>query len=116
MMLTAKQLDHFKVFGFVALRKVLDTGEIEELNREFRVAMEVAYPHVQFDGTQRHWTTLLGPQTPTFAALLEDPRFCEVAEQLFGPDTFAVTVDGNRYVGNTPWHPDTRSRHQYGVK
>ena len=27
-----------------------------------------------------------------------------------------MNTDGNRYTGNTRWHPDTGSIHQYGVK
>jgi hypothetical protein len=54
--------------------------------------------------------------TPFLASLLEDPRFCEAAEQLYGDDVFGIASDINRYVGDTHWHPDTGSIHQYGVK
>ena len=60
--------------------------------------------------------TMLGPSTPFFASLLEDPRLCNVAEQLYGDDTLGIVTDANRYVGHKRWHPDTGSIHQFGVK
>ena len=59
---------------------------------------------------------MMGPKTPFFASLLEDPRLNDVAEKLFGEDCLGVGTDANRYVGDTGWHPDTRNLHQYGVK
>ena len=50
---------------------------------------------------------MLGPQTPFFAHLPEDPRFYQVAEQLYGDDVFGMAADANRYVGDTRWHPTT---------
>ena len=48
---------------------------------------------------------MMGPETPFFTNIPEDPRFSEVAEQLYGDDVFFIVSDANRYVGNTSWHP-----------
>jgi len=48
--------------------------------------------------------------------MLEDKRFLTIARQLYGDDVLGMNTDGNRYTGNTRWHPDTGSVHQYGVK
>jgi hypothetical protein len=55
-------------------------------------------------------------ETPLFASLLEDPRFVAPARQLYGEDVLGICVDGNRYVGDTGWHPDSADPSQYGVK
>jgi len=115
-MLTEQQYLHFQTFGFVALRQVFTSDEFKRLDAEFNSALEAAYRHAPFDGTTRHWAPMMGPSTPVFASLLEDARICEVAEQLYGEDTLGIITDANRYVGDTRWHPDTGSIHQFGVK
>lgn len=115
-MLTEQEVHYFKTFGFLILRQVFDQDELKTINEEFEHALTAAYRHAPFDGTRRHWVPMLGSDTPFFAGLLEDLRFCRVAEQLYGEDVFGVACDANRYVGDTQWHPDTRSPHQYGVK
>ncbi|MDP6042230.1 MAG: phytanoyl-CoA dioxygenase family protein [Candidatus Latescibacteria bacterium] len=115
-MLTEKQIHYFNTFGFVILRQVFTQDELQTINAEYKHRLETAYQHAPFDGTQRHWVPMLESDTPFFANLLEDPRFYEVAEQLYGKDVFGIASDANRYVGDTKWHPDTRSAHQYGIK
>jgi hypothetical protein len=115
-MLTEQQIMHFNTFGFLIFRQLFSPDELRTCDAEFHHALETAYRHAPFDGTRRHWVPMLGPETPFFASLLEDPRFCEAAEQLYGDDVIGIIVDANRYVGNTGWHPDTGSVHQFGVK
>ena len=115
-MLTEQQIIHFQTFGFLIFRKLFSPDELTILNAEFDRALESVYRHTPFDGTRRHWVPMMGPETPFFASLLEDSRFCDVTEQLYGEDAFGVICDANRYVGDTRWHRDTGSRHQYGVK
>ena len=115
-MLTEAQLFQSHTFGFLIFRQLFRPDEVETLRREFRQAMEARYRHAPFDGTRRHWLPMMGAETPFFAGLLEDPRFCETAEQLYGEDALAIISDANRYVGDTGWHPDTGSLDQYGVK
>lgn len=115
-MLTDDQVFHFKTFGFLVMRHVFTPDEFVMLNQEFEAKLESAYTHMPFDGTKRHWIPMLGPDTPAYAGLLEDPRFSGAAEQFFDEDVFGIVCDANRYVGDTHWHPDTKSHHQYGVK
>lgn len=115
-MLAQEQVRHFKTFGFVNMREVFTKDELDMINREIEERMVAAYADDPFDGTQRHWVPMFNQTTPFLANLLEDPRLCEVAEQLYGDDTIGMLADANRYVGNTNWHPDTGSIHQYGVK
>ncbi len=118
-MLTDSQLIHYETFGFVVLREVFTRQEMDTLSDEFDSGLSAAYAHRPFNGTERHWLMMLGPDTPLFASLLEDERFSEVAEQLYGDDVFAVGCDANQYVGDTRWHPDHRidpSEDCFGVK
>ena len=105
-MLTEQQHKHFQTFGFLTLPQLFSQEELQIVNTEFRHGLEKAYFYNPFDGTCRHWTTMMGLETPFFAQLLEDPGFCQVAEQLYGEDVIGVVCDANRYVGNTNWHPD----------
>lgn len=115
-MLTQKQQQHFDSFGFVLLRRLFSPAEMDVLRREFIVGLEAKYRHAPFDGTRMHHTYLMESNTPFFASLLEDDRIVSVAELLGGSDILGINSTGNRHVGNTPWHADTDSYHQYGVK
>ncbi len=113
--LTAQQIGFFKSFGYLAMRQVLRPDELAAIGREFESAMAWQHPE-GYDRTKRHNAVLMDEDTPTFAALREDERFLRPASQLYGEDVLGVCVDGNRYVGDTGWHPDSSTPFQYGVK
>ena len=118
-MLNESELRHYETFGFVVLNELFTADEVATLSDEFDSGLARAYAHRPFDGTERHWLMMLGPDTPLFATLLEDPRFAEVAEQLYGEDVIGIGCDANQYVGNTHWHPDHRidpAEDCFGVK
>ena len=115
-MLTEQQITHFQTSGFLILRDAFSPDELELINAEFERGLTAAYRHAPFDGARRHWVQMMGPETPFFAALLEDPRFCEAAEQFYGEDVIGMGSAANRYISNTRWHADTGSIDQYGVK
>ncbi len=118
-MLTSAQLEHFRTFGFIVLPELFTPGEVEKLRAEFEAELDFVYADQPFTGETRYWTTMLGPRTPFFASLLEDERFCSVAEQIHGGDVIGINADANRYVGDTSWHPDHRADPEedcFGVK
>ena len=118
-MLTDQQLDLFNTFGFLILRQLFSPEELATIEGEFESGLNVAYHDSPFDGSKRHWTKTLGPETPVMASLLEDSRFYGPAQQLFGEDVIGMAADANRYVGNTSWHPDhiaDPSKDCYGIK
>ena len=45
-MLSDKQLQHFRTFGFVVLRQVFTPDELAVINREFDLGLETAYRHL----------------------------------------------------------------------
>lgn len=118
-MLDALQFQHFQTFGFITLRQFFTPDEVETLRTEFETGIDLAYAHRPFDGSERHWTPQMGPNTPFYAGLLEDERFWSIAAQLYGDDALGVGTDANRYIGDTRWHPDhgiDPNEDCYGVK
>ncbi len=117
--LTDSQIEHFKTFGFILRRKVFTRDEIEIMNEEFEKGLKIARQHhaesVGVRG-QYNWSNLSG-ETPTLAALPEDPRIYCAAEQLLGEDAIAVFSNGNHFSGDrTEWHPDISNMNMRGIK
>ena len=105
-MLTDLQLQHFRTFGFVTLRNLFTLEEVETLRSEYEAELNYLYADQPFTGEKRYWAMMLHPRTPLYASLLEDERFCTIAEQLYGDDVIGIGTDANRYVGDSNWHPD----------
>ena len=106
--LTRQQVEHYEAFGFVTLPKCL-LPELPELEREHETALARAYGNDTPESRQT--VRMLRNDCPTFMALPESCAtlsggFGAVAEQLYGPDIFCAYMEGNRYVGDTSWHPD----------
>ena len=114
--LTESQIGFYKTFGYTVLKQLFSADELATIHREFDTTMEDQYAHMPYDGTKRHWVPLTDEETPFFASLMEDPRFLTVARQLYGDDVLGIGTDANRYTGDTHWHRDTGTIHQYGVK
>ena len=118
-MLSQEQYQHFQTFGFIVLRQVFTPDELATIDCEFEAGLNAAHAENPFDGSERHFAILTGAETPFFAHLPEDPRFYEIAEQLYGENCFAMTSDANRYVGDSRWHPDHNidaTKDCYGIK
>lgn len=115
--LTEQQLTYYQTFGFIVLKGVLTQDEMEGINAEFAVGLEAAHRHNPGVGWSRQfqWSNL-GPGFPIIASLLEDSRICGVAEQLVGEDAIPTFSNGNRWVTDTGWHPDTPHTSLKGVK
>ncbi len=114
-MFTDQQIDQFNTFGFLVLRQVFSPKELAIIEVEYEKSLNAVYKHDPFDGSKRHWTKTLGPDTPVMAGLLEDSRFNGPAQQLYGEDVIGMAADANRYVGHTSWHPDPK-KDCYGIK
>ena len=113
---SADEIRFFHTFGFAVMRQLLTTDDIEILEQELAEGLDAQYPDRPFDGTARQWSRLTDQSTPRYAALMEDPRFLVRAQQLRGADVIGIGVDGNRYVGDTRWHPDTGQGDNSAVK
>jgi len=107
MQLSEQQLNHFRTFGFLIFRQLLSSDEVEQYRREFDSGMEAWRNNGQQQEGTRLWAPLMDANTPFISSLLDDPRFADVAEQLLGKPVVGILTDGNYYVGDTQWHPDT---------
>ena len=114
-MLTEGQVHQFKTFGFVVMKGVFNADELKTIQAEFDERAAVASSHEPFDGTKRHNLNMMGDDTPFYASLLEDPRFADAADQMYG-EALGQSADANRYVTNTSWHYDAGAYEGYGVK
>ena len=115
--LTEHQLTHYATFGFITLRGVLTRDELDAIDDEFDRGLEAAHRHSPDVGSsqQLQWSNLR-PEFPVITGLLEDSRISGVAEQLVGDDAIPVFSNGNRWVTDTGWHPDTPHTSLKGVK
>lgn len=113
--LTEQRAHEFRTFGFLVFRRFFSPADMQRLCKEFQEAHDSAYVRRPFDGKAPHWA-LLGPPGSAFAELLEDPRLCGMAEQLYGEDVIGAFCDGYRFVGDTIWHADTVGFEHYGMK
>ena len=80
--LTDTQRDFYKTFGYVVLKGVLSTTELETIHKEFDYMMAEQYSHTPYDGSVRHWTPMMDEDTPFFANLMEGPALslcCQTA-------------------------------------
>ncbi len=116
MNLSEQQLNLFRDFGFLIFRQLLSPEETAQYSREFNTGLNAWIDGGQHDGKSRHYASLMEEKSPFIAGLAHDPRFVDVAEQLLGKDALAIAVDGNYMVGDTLWHPDTRSLDYAAVK
>ena len=114
-MLTDKQFQHYRTFGFVVLRDFFTPTEVETCRAEYEEELDRVYEHAPFTGEKRYWTTMLHPRTPLYSSLLEDERFCSVAEQLYGDDVIGIGTDANRYVGDHALAPRPPRRSRGGL-
>ena len=117
-MLTENQLVQFEVFGFVVLRGVLTCDELRIIESEFDIGLVRAREAMDRHGVpkQLNWSNL-GPDTPVLASLLEDPRFLEATQQLYGRDVIGYYANSNSFDSDrTQWHPDSLNLVRRGVK
>jgi hypothetical protein len=106
-LLTPEQLRFFHTFGYIVLKQVFSPQEMKTIGAEFDGALAANYPDRPFDGSHRHYATMMDDDTPFFASLIESPPLWPIAEQIYGGKALGICSDGNRYVGNSGWHRDT---------
>jgi len=106
-MLSSEQQAYFETFGFVVLRQAFSPAEMAEITRDFDEVLAEDRRGIAFPGDKRQAVLGFVEQRPTLTRLVESDVVFEAMEQLLGPDFVWVGSDGNLYVGDTDWHPDT---------
>ena len=116
MELTEQQARQYQTFGLVILRHLLSPQEMVTLDREFKAAIDSWVPGGMNSGKSRLYVPLTGDAPPFLTGLLDDPRFCNVAEQLIGAPVLGQLMEGHYYVGDHIWHPVERAIGYKGIR
>jgi hypothetical protein len=103
--LTPAQLTFFNAFGFLVLRGRLAPSEVKALEQE--LLDEGQRQFGGFDAKARQGIVLMEPTCRRWCDAFASGRFVTPARQILGEDCIGMGTDGNRYVGDTPWHPDS---------
>ena len=104
-MLTKEQMSAFDVFGFLALRGMFSTEEVDAVRRELDVVLDEDRKGRPYDGGRQMVQSFVETR-PLLTRLIGDDRIYVPMEQLLGPDLLWLTSDGNLYDGDTAWHHD----------
>ncbi len=108
-MLTAEQVAHFETFGFLLLRQAFSPDETAKITSAFEEVLAEDRSGRAFDGEKRQAVLGVAERRPLLTGLIESDLIYEAMEQLLGPNFVWVGSDGNLYVGDTDWHPDSRN-------
>ena len=108
LVLTAQQLHHFDIFGFLKLPGLIAhriAEVIEDFERLWREhgGGHNGRPH---DEKQRSCIYPFIDQDARLSSLLDDPGIHGLASSLLGEDFNYIGSDGNFYASDTVWHPD----------
>ncbi len=105
-LLSPEQLRFFRTFGFLVLRQRVPLAEIKAMEQE--LLEEGARQHPPFKHDTRQGVVLMEPTCQRWCDAFASSRFLTPARQILGEDCIGMGTDGNRYVGDTPWHVDHR--------
>ncbi len=114
-MIDDRQVEYFKAFGFLVLRNLFSADEVRTIRSEFDYRAEIASGYEPYDGTKVCNMVMMGNDTPFFASLLEDDRFLQIAQKLYG-DVTGDVVTADRRMGDTVWHHDAGGYDEAGVR
>jgi hypothetical protein len=109
-MLTSKQADFYRTFGFVVLPGFLAdrAGSLQaEVDSALRDAYSAIYSERDGDGISGHYLPMAASRTPVSTSLIcDDPRFITAAEQLTGGPVIPECPEGVLYFAEAAWHND----------
>jgi hypothetical protein len=113
-MFTHQQIEHYKAFGFVLVRGLLDGGEVEALTAEVVGSLTAAFGGLGADtdpdragGIRGDYLPLASDRTPVSQALIaDDPRLFQGSAELLGRPTVPTLPIATCFTSNASWHRD----------
>jgi hypothetical protein len=111
-MLSEAQLDHYRTFGFLVLRRYLDEREPAALGREMDRAHRDAFgarfqERPQEGGMPGHYLPMMSrTRTPRSLVLVEDQRFLAAAGELVGAPVLPTYAEGILLFDQAGFHDD----------
>ena len=114
--ITDEQKSFFDEFGFLVFRQLFSPEEMETIGREAQATFDAVYTEGRAGGSHGRWVTLMGPQTPFNACLLEDERVYTIARRTFDESLIGLNVDMLEWYADTGWHRDQDVPGNTGLK
>jgi hypothetical protein len=109
-MLTTRQVNHFRTFGFVVMHGYLAdrVGVLRaEVDAAIRDAYAATYDERVIDGISGHYLPMASRLTPVSTSLAcDDPRLIDAAEDLLGGPVIPECPEGVLYFFEAGWHAD----------
>lgn len=106
MRLSESHVRHFETFGFLLLPNLFSSSEMERLSADADRLFKTDCEEHQFTGKERQLIQGFVEQSTALSELIDDDRVFGTVSQLLASDIMWIGSDGNRYVGETGWHPD----------
>ena len=106
-MLTEQQKAYFETFGFLVFRGLYTPDEVETITAEADSILDEDRGGKPFDGAARQAVLRFVERRPFLSTMPPDDRIYESIEDLLGPGFYWIGGDGNLYVGDSQWHPDS---------
>ncbi len=111
-MFSHQQIEHFKAFGFVVARGLLDDAEVGALKHEVVRALTEAYGGLGTDTNPEHMGGIRGDylplaldRTPVSQALMaDDPRLFQGSAELLARLTVPTVPIAACFTSNAGWH------------
>lgn len=118
-MLTSREAEFFRLFGFVKIPGFFTRAEVELLESEYEIGLNATAPLYNAPIGMRgqiNWSSMR-PRSPVLGRMLEDERMLQAARTLLGDGAIGVMSNGNCFSGKfTEWHVDTAVPHFRSVK
>ncbi len=108
------QIAHFRAFGFVVLRGLLDQRETAALTEEVTTSLTAAFGGLGTDTDPDHTGGIRGDYLPltadsaplSQALLADDPRLYQGAADLLGTPVVPTPPTATCFTSNAGWHTD----------
>ncbi len=105
-MITFEQKQYFQTFGFLIFPQTFSPSEMIALTDRAECIWQADLKGCSSSLPERQQINGFVEKHRELALLIEDDRIFKVAEELLGKDFVWIGSDGNRYIGDTGWHPD----------
>jgi hypothetical protein len=96
----------FHTFGFLTLPGQFSLREVERISAAADLVFAEDCQDRPYTGVERQQIQGFAERSRVITALIEDTRVFGLVQQLLGPELIWIGSDGNRYIGDTGWHPD----------
>lgn len=105
--LTHQQVQHFRTFGFLVLRGLLDADEVARLTAEASESLRAAYGATRRRDDDPEYLPLTVDRTPFSQSLVaDDPRLFQGSTALLGTPTVPSAPEAICFTHNFGWHTD----------